>query len=183
VALRQLIRKESLTESEASRLFAGIDKRLFLQHLVSLLKYKHFLTDEEILGMFSTKASGQELPLSLLANKGLSALEAICRYLKEEKGYRYSEIARLLNRDQRTIWVTYHNSVKKRKEPLSLPESGYTFPLTIFQDRNLSVLEALVRHLKDTYHLRYTDIAQLINRDERNIWGIYSKAEKKLRAS
>jgi hypothetical protein len=177
-----LIKNESLTDREANLIISGIDKRLFAEQLISLLKYKHLLTESEIMDLFiPTSQAELSLPLSIFANPELSALEAICRYLRDEKGYRYSEIAQLLNRDQRTIWVTYSNSLKKKAGRLDISDSKYLIPLSLFQDRKLSVLEALVHHLKDTYHLKYSEIAQLINRDERNIWGIYNKAGRKLK--
>jgi hypothetical protein len=52
-------------------------------------------------------------------------------------------------------------------------------PLTVFSDRSKSVLESLVFYLKTNYSLRNVEIAKLIGRDERNIWAIYSKAERK----
>ncbi len=144
------------------------------------LKYKHFVTEDEILRLFSIKAIAEvELPVSIFDNKELSALESICKYLKEELKLRYSEIANLLNRDQRTVWVTYSNALKKRKEKLVVRESEYKIPVSIFKDRKLSVLEAIVAYLKDNYNLRYVEISKLLNRDERNIWGVYDKAKKK----
>jgi DNA-binding CsgD family transcriptional regulator len=122
------------------------------------------------------------LPLSIFSSPELSALEAICRYLKDAKGLRYSEIAKTLNRDQRTIWATYNNALRKTSSRLDISDTAYQIPLRIFQDRKLSVLESIVHYLKDTHHLRYSEIARLINRDERNIWGICTKAGRKLHA-
>jgi hypothetical protein len=180
--LRKLIRKERLSGSEAETLLSSIDKRLFFEQLISLLKYKHLLSEDELLSLFNPTHSKEplNLPISIFNNTGLSALETICKYLKEQKGLRFSEIASILNRDQRTIWVTYDHSCKKREEPLVIADSEYSFPLSILKNRKLSVLEAIVAHLKDSYHLRYTEIARLIKRDERNIWAIYNKAGKKL---
>ncbi|MFH1649705.1 MAG: hypothetical protein ABIA93_04105 [Candidatus Woesearchaeota archaeon] len=52
-------------------------------------------------------------------------------------------------------------------------------PLKIFQDRNVAVMEALVRYLKDDIKLTNHEIAELINRDDRTIWTVYSRATKK----
>lgn len=177
-----LLRKEHLTKAEAEKILSSIDKKQFLEQLLGQLRYKQLLTDEEIKKIFLAEAA-ENIPLSVIANDELSALESICRYLKDEKGLKNIEIARLLNRDQRTIWVTYANSIKKRPARLEAGESAYTLPLSIFQDRSFSVLEAVVRYLKDTHNLRYSEIAKLINRDERNVWGLYNRAGKKLKAS
>ena len=45
----------------------------------------------------------------------------------------------------------------------------------------LTVFEALVYYLKDTKGIRYREIAMLLGRDERNIWTVYSRANKKKR--
>ncbi len=182
--ISSLVSKERLTEHEAEKLFSIIDRKAFLEELIHILKYRHLLTEDEILELLSVQQGPRKIsiPLSVITVPELSALESICRYLKDEKGLRYSEIAKLLNRDQRTIWVTCHNSLKKRKEPLTIEGSPYMLDISLFQDRNLSVLEAAVKYLKDTHNLRYVDIAGLINRDERNVWALYHKAGKKIGA-
>lgn len=130
--------------------------------------------------MFAARPISEvELPVSIFDNTQLSALETICKYLKEELNLRYSEIGALLNRDQRTIWVTYNKARKKRAVGLEVKDSEYKIPVSVFTDRKLSVLEALVSYLKDNYGLRYVEIGKLLNRDERNIWGVYNKAKKK----
>jgi DNA-binding NarL/FixJ family response regulator len=56
-------------------------------------------------------------------------------------------------------------------------------PTTIFCDRSLSFLEALVEYLKEQLNLSYQEIAVMTNRDERNIWTLYHRAEQKRAAS
>ncbi len=60
----------------------------------------------------------------------------------------------------------------------SLPES-VPIPSSVFRDRSLSVLEAMVEYLKDQQHLTFHEIAVLLNRDDRTIWTVYSRAGKK----
>ncbi|MAG50254.1 hypothetical protein CL621_01275 [archaeon] len=61
---------------------------------------------------------------------------------------------------------------KKKEEYISIPSH-------VLKDRTLSVLEALVEYLKEKQNLTYHEISILINRDERNIWTVYSRAKKK----
>ncbi|MCH8022673.1 MAG: hypothetical protein IH932_02890 [Thaumarchaeota archaeon] len=56
------------------------------------------------------------IPTSIFRDRSLSVLEAIAEYLKEQEGMRYSEIAKLLNRDDRTIWTAYNRAKAKRKK-------------------------------------------------------------------
>ena len=53
------------------------------------------------------------IPSSIFKNRGLSVLEAITVYLKDKKGMKYAQIARLLNRNDRTIWTSYQRAKKK----------------------------------------------------------------------
>ena len=57
--------------------------------------------------------------------------------------------------------------------------SSYSIPVSILQDRNLSVLENIASYLKDTFGLTYHKVAVLLNRDDRTIWTVYQRAKKK----
>ncbi|MBW2979782.1 hypothetical protein KY360_00010 [Candidatus Woesearchaeota archaeon] len=52
-------------------------------------------------------------------------------------------------------------------------------PNTVFFDTNLAILEAVVEYLKEEKGLNYRQIGLILNRDERNIWTIYSRVRKK----
>ena len=52
-------------------------------------------------------------------------------------------------------------------------------PSKIFTDRSLSVLEAIVKYLKEKKGMTYHEIAVLLNRDDRTIWTVYQRARKK----
>jgi hypothetical protein len=56
-----------------------------------------------------------QIPTLILRDRGISVLEAIVEYLKDEKKLSYHEIAVLLNRDDRTIWTCYKRAKSKRK--------------------------------------------------------------------
>ena len=145
------------------------------------LKEKYNASSNEIFNLIEKKTVTKEIliPVSIFEVAGLSALEVICKYLKEEMDFSYTKIALLLNRNSRTIWTTYNNAAKKRKEKLSVKESKFFIPVSVFKNRKFTVLEALVVYLKDNFNLRYSEIAVLLNRDERNIWTVYARAKKK----
>jgi len=119
------------------------------------------------------------LPVSVFNNDSLSALETITKYLKEEFGLILSEIAFLLNRDDRTIWGAYNSAIEKMPCRLSTDISKFSIPAAILQNRNLSVLEAIVGYLKDDIGLRYCQISTFMNRDARTVWTVYNRAKKK----
>lgn len=151
-----------------------------LKLAIEEIKQKYNLSSNEILSLVEEKKVAKEIliPVSVFEND-LSALEAVCKYLKEELELSHNKIASLLNRNHRTIWTTYNNAIGKLKEKLIVKETRYFVPASVFADRKLSVLEAIVSYLRERYKLRYSDIALLLNRDERNVWSVYSRRLKK----
>ncbi len=73
--------------------------------------------------------------------------------------------------------------IKKRQKNtpkrLVLDSSKILIPTGIFSDRTLSFFESLVKFLKEELKLKYSEIGQLTNRDERNIWTLYHRSLKK----
>ena len=167
-------------EIELIKTLAGVELKDFLKTFISHLKHDHKLGSEQIAGLFGKKIPSKDLlPVSIFDNEELSCLETIVKYLKEELNLRFHEIALLLNRNDRTIWATYNVACKKRKEKLAVKGSKFFIPASILQDRKLSVLEAIISYLKGNFNLRYSEIAVLLNRDERNIWTVYNRYKKK----
>ena len=58
-------------------------------------------------------------------------------------------------------------------------EEVILIPSNIFKDRSLSVLEAIVKYLKEKRNLTYHQIAELVDRDDRTIWTVYNRVIKK----
>lgn len=52
-------------------------------------------------------------------------------------------------------------------------------PTSIFLDRNVAVLEAIVEFLKEQHELNYAQIGRLMNREQRNIRTVYLRAKAK----
>jgi len=118
-----------------------------------------------------------EIPLGLFKIANVGAAEILSKYLKDEKGFRFSEIEKLINRNQKTVALNYNNcSVKGKKIKV---EKGEVVPLRIFSDRRLSVLESVVYYLKNQGRKNF-EIAQMLDKDQRNIWTLYSRAVKKM---
>jgi hypothetical protein len=117
-----------------------------------------------------------QIPISIFKTI-LPPLEALVRYLKENQKLRFSEIAQKLNRDDRTIWVTYRNSLSKYVE-FTIDET-IQIPLSVLADRNLSVLEHVSKYLKESYNYSNKKIAILLDKDESTIWTVYNRAKIK----
>ena len=62
---------------------------------------------------FSIKESSILIPYSIFRDRKFGVLESLSLYMKDKLGMKYSEIARALNRNDRTIWTVYNRAKKK----------------------------------------------------------------------
>ncbi len=179
--VKRFVNKENFYDDNGlMEALSDVELKDFLKIFIKHLKYEHELDSRQISELFGRKITREVLlPVSIFNNKELGSLETTVKYLKEELSLKFHEIALLLNRNDRTIWTAYNVACKKRKEKLPVKESKLFIPALIFKDRKSSVLELIVSYLKDTFNLRYSQIAVLLNRDERNIWAVYNNAKKK----
>ena len=148
-----------------------------IRELLSLLKAKYSLSTQDLLQVFDDKEIF--LPSAIFIKK-LSILESVTKYLKEELKLSYHRIGLLLGRNERNIWHTYSNAKKKYPQALKVTPSRYFIPLSIFKNE-LSILENLVVYGKDHLQLTYHAIALLLERDDRTIWTMYQRAQRKLK--
>ena len=129
-------------------------------------------------GLSSEIRIENKIPITIFSKK-LGGLEAITKYMKENLGMSYHEIAELLDRDDRTIWTSYNKAVKKQKQPIIIKRTNILLPINIFKKKKLTILEAIIINQKKK-GLRYNEIAELLDRDQRNVYTIYSNAVKKI---
>ena len=163
------------------------EKEVAEKRLLEALNYlkESGISSEEIIKLVNNllKAEAKEevkIPISAFKNDQLSSLETIVKYLRENLLLSFKQIASLTNRNDIALAVSYRNARKKLEAKFVVAEiSPYSIPVSILQDRNLSVLENIVSYLKDTFGLAYHKIALLLNRDDRTIWTVYQRAKKK----
>lgn len=147
----------------------------FLVHI----KKKYEISDNQVIQLILEKE--RLIPISIYTEK-ISILEATVKYLKENLSLNYHQIGCLLNRNERNIWHTFSAASKKHPESLTIDETKYFVPISIFQDRRPSILESLTKHLKEKMNLSYHEIAVLLKRDDRTIWTTYNRLRKKKEA-
>jgi len=146
------------------------------KELLLEIKKRYKLTFDEIKELLKEELS---FPVDIL-NKKLTVLESVVKYLKEERKFSLRKISGVLKRDERNVWHVYDKAKKKYPKKFIVKKSEIYIPISIFHDRRLSVLEAIVVYLKDSLSLTYHQIAVLLSRDDRTIWTCYSRAKKKL---
>ena len=141
--------------------------------LVDEFKKQHNVSEQEI---FATKEIS--IPVGIFANDALSSLEAIVKYLKEDSKLRFSKIAKLLNRSNKTIWATYHNAIKKMPPSFWLISRNILIPVSAFSNRSFSTLESVVGFIKDLDYSNH-EVAMMLHLDDRTIWTVYDRIKKK----
>ncbi len=189
--------KNYLTTSEVAKILdvsrIAVFKKIKLGHIKAVKSGRNFIIDKkdlpDILGATLTPKKKKEIT-NLIKTKGelsvpatiflreLGALEALVKYMKENLMMSYHEISELLNRDDRTIWTAYKKALEKQPENIKVEKTKMYLPISIFRNRELTVLESTIIYLK-YQELKYSEIARLLNRDQRNIWVIYSRTLKK----
>ena len=144
-------------------------------HITSRLKVKYQYSNEEFLNL----CYGMEkilVPVYIFSGN-LSPAEAVTKYLRENCQLSYSELSKLIGRDERSAWANYKRASKKM--PWSFEKKdGVKVPISIFKPK-LSTLESVVSYLRNVKKMRGSQVAKLLNKSPSNIWTIHQRATKK----
>lgn len=154
-----------------------IERSRLLDTFSSLQKSEQLELLQEFISLINQEKK-EGIPLSIFDNKELSIFESVVKYLHEVEGKKFSLIAVQLQRNDRTIWSTYHNAKKKRRESFTNLDFTTTIPLQIFSNRNFTLFESLVVYLKKLGWTNH-EIALKLRRNDRTIWTVYHRAWKK----
>jgi hypothetical protein len=127
---------------------------------------------------YSNNPTNITIPTTIFSKK-LGALESISKYMKENLGISYHNIAELLNRDERTIWTSYNKATEKQKESIEVKTTEIFIPISVLNNRELTILESVINYLREK-DMKYSEIAKLINRDQRNVRTIYNKTKNNI---
>lgn len=149
------------------------------KQMITRLKRDYNYSSEDIFELCTKEKKAPLLiPLQIFSIK-LAPSEALVKYLKEEHDLNYHEISELINRNERGVWASYQRAVKKMPSRFEIKEP-IMIPVSIFQNKKLSILECLITYLKDVRGIKGVKIAKLLNKHPANIWTIYNRAKKKL---
>ena len=153
-----------------------------INFLINELKEKHNVDSDTILRLLSSQQENDPedtVPLCILAERPLGILEAVTKFLRENKEMSFNQIAKELNRDNRTIWSAYHVAKKKNDATLVIRSKTIRVPLRVFSERDIGLLESISVYLRDKKHMGFSEIGRLLNRSERTIWSSYHAAKRK----
>lgn len=148
-------------------------------NLISGFKEKYRLNDYELIDLIlEKKVDGKDsVPIDIFVSK-LGCLEAAVKYLRENKGLEFKEIAGLVGRSSGVVINSYRKAVKKFSEKFA-PKSEILVPVKVFTNKKFSILENLVVYLKDELGFRFRKIGKMIQRNEKTVWTVYKRAEIK----
>lgn len=125
--------------------------------------------------IIETPSINTEILIPLSVFKGKSCGRTLISYLKS-KGLSFSDIARILNRDPRTIWTAY----KKASMESYFDDDDILVPVHIFSYRGLSILESIVFWLKSDKGFDYNSMTRLLGKNYQTIRTVYMRALKKI---
>lgn len=144
-----------------------------LAPIIKHFKGEYGLTESQLLGIYHEEEI--LVPVNIFSYN-LSPLEALVKYLKENKRLRNSKIAAELNRKNQVIWISYRNAKKKRSEAFS-EEAKLKVPLSIFKESSLSILETLVLYLKKNNSIK--ELSVMLKKSPSTIYTVLNRARKK----
>ena len=149
------------------------DKIELISHFINELKRLHGVSEQDIL-----KKNEICIPIGVFSNDVLGSLEAIVKYLKENLKIKFSKIAKMLNRSNKTIWATYSKSVKKMPSSFKDLSHDIMIPASAISNRSYSTLESVVGFIKDLDYSNH-EVARMLKLDDRTIWTVYDRVKKK----
>ena len=141
--------------------------------ILDFIETRYGLSRKDINAIIRNQNS--DVTIHIFCNKNLGPLETLVKFLHENMQLAFNEIAQMLQRNPKTIWSTYNNSIKKHKNKLDFESDGFYIPLKIFSNRKYSVLENLVRFFKDK-GFEFKMISRILNRSESTIRTCYMRA-------
>jgi len=164
---------------------AGKDNNLHytlskLAGTLDILNSKYGVTPEQALKAVQLITDERGIPLSIF-NPALGSLESIVKYFREELFLDYDTIARILYRNAGPIGITYRRTKTKFKGRLDI-SSEEMLPISVFQNRRLSVFENIAHHLEKNGH-DWHEIARILHRDDKTVWTILDRAKRKMRSA
>ncbi len=144
--------------------------------MFNYLRKKENLQLEEVVHLFEESRPEVLIPLNIFC-RGIPPGEALCKYLKDKENLSYKEIGELLGKSVNTIWATYQHACKRKI--VSRSENKYFLPISLFQNRSLSLMETIVLHLNQIYHLKNKEIASLLHTSHSSVAVLMKRAKDK----
>ena len=130
--------------------------------------------------VFDNLNNPNSIPSYILQNRNYTILEAVIVYLKERRKLSFRKIASLIQRDLRYVYNSYQNAKEKQLvTEYRISGNFIHIPIEVIADEKLAALESVVKFLKEKHSLSFSEIAKLLDRDDRTVWTVYKRAVEK----
>lgn len=146
-----------------------------VQSLIERLKQKYNYSSEDVINLVLKEET--LVPVEIFSFN-LAPAESLTKYLKENCGMGFSEISKMINRNEKSLWQNYKRATAKMPAVFSI-YSKLKIPLSAFSDSKRSIFECLITYLKEKLGLRNIKIASMLGKNPSNIWSVYTRASKK----
>ena len=159
----------------------NVGGQLFEELFFEFIEKKYDISKKDFTDILAEKQHiSNSIPVSILRLPKLSSLESIVKFLRENREMSYTMIGEHLERNPRTLAVTYAVAHQKMPErfDISIDNDVKRIPFTAFS-RRLGVLECICIYLKSQDN-SYAEIARMIHKDQRTVWTVCKRAERKL---
>ncbi len=168
--------REELKEEIIAEVLASLNSRDFLKRLLQNLHQDQNLQLEDLLQLYREVQKEISIPLSIFSSQ-LNPLEALYSYLQKKHSLSNKEISQLLQRNEKSVWATLNRA---KKHPLKYSnQEKYFLPISIFKNNRLTVLESVVDHLYQLYHLKNPQIAHLLGKSPNSIAVLHKRSREK----
>ncbi|HOI18775.1 MAG TPA: hypothetical protein PLX15_02840 [Candidatus Woesearchaeota archaeon] len=116
------------------------------------------------------------IPISVFSNKS-APLQSLIRYLKEIKKVKNCDIAKTINRSQKTIYSSY---IQSKDYSFNVNKNdSIKIPLLELANSNSTISENLIYFLKSKENLKTVEIAIILKRSPSCISQIHKRSIKK----
>ena len=165
-------------EDPLELLLSALSSQQLLKIILQKLYQEQNLQLPQLIQAFQEIKQEASIPLSIFSYS-LDAAEALYKFLRENEGFSFQRIAQETRRDYKSIWATYTRAHRKKKPLFSFPNEKYFLPLSIFNDRDYSLLESIVFYLNTIYHLSNKQIAKLLHKTPNTVAVLMKRARDK----
>ena len=151
------------------------EKESVLIEVLELIKTQFNISSDDLAKLLMSNEI--LVPIKIFAERKLSLLQSLVKYLKENKNHTNKNISDLLIKDNRSIWSAYEKAKQRKVEVFTITKNELNVPLSIFKDKD-SLLGPLVLYLK-SLGFSNRNIAEKLNRGETTISTIYRRSLQK----
>lgn len=158
-----------------------MDTNLLAEQFFEFIEKRYGFGKHDLLEILKDKKGDDLLiPYAIFSDK-LGIMESIVKYLHENKGLSFKDIASLTGRDNKNIWKTYQKASSKLGSRLKEGSDG--FALEIIKSARFSAFESIMYHIMNkNKQIDIKDLSEKLKRKPTTIRTIFYRVRNKVNA-